>query len=119
MKNLLLTMMMVLASLLFIATGASAQYCSTFLPSCHWQEAQGMRAHQEAKELRATTSGDQQGAGEFMLAVPATKEGSEEMTAAGTGRITGQMDVNENSAQFTKGREICGYCSVFERGGFP
>ncbi len=78
-----------------------------------------MRAHQEAKELRATIPGEQQGAGEFMLAVPATKEGSAEMTAVGAGRITGQMDVNEHSTQFTKGREVCGYCSVFERGGFP
>ena len=116
MKNLLFIAMMVLASLLFIATGASAQYCSTFLPSCHWQEAAGMRAHQEARD---TTSGEQQGTGEFMLAAPATQEGSEEMTAAGAGRITGQMGANENSAQFTKGREVCGYCSVFERGGFP
>ena len=113
MKNLLFIAMMILASLLFIASGASAQYCSTFLPSCHWQEAAGV------KELKATTSGEQQKAEELIPAVGATEEGVEEMTAAGAGRITGQMDVNENSAQFTKGREVCGYCSVFERGGFP
>ena len=109
MKNLLFISMMILASLLFIVGGASAQYCSSFLPSCHWQD---------AKELGATTSGEQQAAGEFIPAAAATQEGSEEMTAAGAGRITGQTDVNENSA-LTKGRDLCGYCSVFERGGFP
>jgi len=104
MKNLLFITMMIVGSLLFVATGASAQYCSSFLPSCHWQEAAEMRAHQEAGELEP--------------AVAATQEGSAEMTAAGTEQITGQMDVKENSP-LTKGREVCGYCSVFERGGFP
>jgi hypothetical protein len=109
MKSLLFTAMMILGSLLFIVSGANAQYCSTFLPSCHWQD---------AKEPGATTSGEQQATGEFIPAAAATQEGSEEMTAAGAGRVTGQMDVNENSA-LTKGRDLCGYCAVFERGGFP
>ena len=112
MKSLLFTAMMILGSLLFIVSGANAQYCSTFLPSCHWQEAAGV------KELEATTSGEQQEAEELIPAAAATQEGSEEMTAAGAGRVTGQMDVNENSA-LTKGRDRCGYCAVFERGGFP
>jgi hypothetical protein len=113
MKNLLFIATMMVASLLFIASGASAQYCSTFLPSCHWQEAAGV------KELKATTSGEQQEAEELIPAVGVTEEGVEEMTAAGAGQTTGRMDINENSARFTKGREVCGYCSVFERGGFP
>ena len=105
MKNLLFIAMMVLASLLFIVSGANAQYCSSFLPSCHWQETLGMRADQDAQELSTATSGEQQEAGEFMLAVPARQEGIGEMMATGSGRTTGQA--------------ICGYCSVFERGGFP
>jgi hypothetical protein len=111
--------MMILASLLFIANGASAQYCSTFLPSCHWQEAAGIRLQQENQELAPTASGEQEGTQEFVPAVPATRESSDEISAAGAAGMTGLKDVHENAAQFGTGRELCGYCSIFERAGFP
>jgi hypothetical protein len=81
-KNLLFVVMMILASLLFIVTGASAQYCSTFLPSCHWQEAAGMRAQQGNEELGAAISGEQQRAGEFGAAVSAPQDRADQMTPA-------------------------------------
>jgi hypothetical protein len=115
MKNKLFIAMMMMASLLFVATGASAQFC----PECSYQGAVGITAHQGKQELTPAASGEQEGTQEFMPAVPATREGSAEMTAAGAAGITGQMDTHENAAQFTKGREVCGYCSAFERGGFP
>ncbi len=83
MKNLLFVAMMILGSLLFIATGASAQYCSTFLPSCHWQEAAGMRAQQGTEELGAAISGEQQGIREFgAAAVSAPQDRADQMTPA-------------------------------------
>jgi hypothetical protein len=82
MKNLLFVAMMILGSLLFIATGASAQYCSTFLPSCHWQESAGMKAQQANEELGAATSGEQQRAGEFGAAVAAPQDRADQMTPA-------------------------------------
>ncbi len=84
MKKQLLIALMAVASLLFIANGANAQYCSTFLPSCHWQEGAGIRAQQGTEELGATISGEQQRAVEFAPAVPAPQEGSEEMSSAGS-----------------------------------
>jgi len=115
MKSLLFVAMMILGSLLFVATGASAQYCSSFLPSCHWQESAGMKAEQGTEELGAASSVEQEGTQEFEPAVPATEEGKEEMVATGTGL----KDAHENAAQFSTGRELCGYCSMFERAGFP
>jgi hypothetical protein len=113
MKNLLFVAMMIVGSLLFVATGASAQYCSTFLPSCHWQEAAGIKLQQENQEA-LTASGEQ-----FVPAVPAMQEGEEAMVAAGAAGMTGLKDAHENAAQFATGRELCGYCSMFERAGFP
>jgi hypothetical protein len=115
MKNKLFIAMMMMASLLFIATGASAQYC----PTCGYQGAAGITAHQSNEELTPAASGEQTRTQEFMPAVPATQEGSEQMVAAGAAGVTGEKDAHENSARFTNGRELCGYCSVFERGGFP
>ncbi len=115
MKNLLFIAMMALASLLFVATGANAQYCSSFLPSCHWQQTLGMRAQEQS----AATSGEQQGAGEFMLTAPATQESDGEMIPADARPITWEMNFKKHTTQFTNGRELCGYCSAFERGGFP
>jgi hypothetical protein len=117
MKNSLYMAIMILASLLFVASGASAQYCSTFLPSCHWQQSAGWKAFQ-AKELKATPAGEQQAYGEFVPTVGAIQQ-EEQMTAAGAGRVTGEKDVRENAVQFTNGRGLCGYCNVFERAGFP
>ncbi len=112
MKNVLFVSMIMLASLLFAAPGASAQYCSSFLPSCHWQETLGMRA----QELSAATS---QGGGEFLLTAPATQEGIGEMIPADARPVTWEMNFKEHTAQFTNSRELCGYCSVYERAGFP
>jgi hypothetical protein len=83
MKNLLLIAMMALASLLFIANGASAQYCSTFLPSCHWQEAAGMRAQQGTEQLGAATSSEQQENREFYATIPAAQDRADQMEPAG------------------------------------
>jgi hypothetical protein len=80
MKNLLLIAMMALASLLFIANGASAQYCSSFLPSCHYQLKAGERGNEE---MTPATSGTENGNGEFMPAAP-RQEQAEEFTAAGS-----------------------------------
>ncbi len=93
MKNLLFVVMMIMASLLFVATGANAQYCSSFLPSCQWQETLGMRAQQGTEEQGAATFGEQPGAGEFSAAVTAPQdradqigehEGIDEMIPAGS-----------------------------------
>jgi hypothetical protein len=115
MKNQLFIAMMVMASLLFIATGASAQYCLT----CGFQGAAGIWSQQENQEMAPATSGEQEGTLEFAPAVPAHREGIEEMSPTGVGGITGLNEAHENSAQFAKDRGVCGYCSVFERGGFP
>lgn len=115
MKNKLFLAMMMMASLLFIATGASAQYCLT----CGYQGAAGVWAQQQNQEMAPTTSGKQEGAQEFVPAVPATQEGREEMVAAGAAGMAGLNEAHENSAQFAKDRGVCGFCSVFERGGFP
>jgi hypothetical protein len=117
MKNQLFVAMMVMVSLLFVASGASAQYCSSFLPSCHWQQSAGWKAFQ-AKELKSTPSGEQQAYGEFIPTVGATQEEGQ-MVAAGASRVTGEKDVHENAAQFTNGRGLCGYCSLFDRPGLP
>jgi hypothetical protein len=115
MKNQLFIAMMVMASLLFIATGASAQYCLT----CGDQGAAGVWAQQHNQELAATASGAQEGTQEFVPAAPATQEGGEEMVAAGAAGMGWLQYAHDNAAQFTTSRERCGYCSLFERAGFP
>ncbi len=115
MKNQLFIAMMVVASLVLIATGASAQYCLT----CGPQGAAGVWWQQHQQEMAPTASGEGEGGGELLPAVPANREGTDEMTAAGTARMTRLKDAHEKAAQFTTGREVCGYCSLFERAGFP
>ena len=115
MKNQLFIAMTVMASLLFIASGASAQYCLT----CGPQGAAGIWAQEHNQEMAPTSSGGQEGRWEFVPAVPANQEGEKGMVAAGVAGMTGLKDAHENAAQFGKGRELCGYCSVFERAGFP
>ncbi len=107
MKNQLFIAMMLMASLLFIATGVSARGPSL------------ISLQPEKQELTPAASGEREGAGEFILAVPATQEGIGEMMPAGAAGMTGLKDAHKNAAQFTKGHELCGYCSVFERAGFP
>ena len=115
MKNQLFITMMVMASLLFIATGASAQYCLT----CGDQGAAGVWAQQHNQELAATASAEQEGTQEFMPAAAATQAGGEEMVAAGAAERGWLQYAHDNAAQFATGRERCGYCSAFERPGFP
>ncbi len=103
MKNLLFVSMMMLASLLFIINVANAQEMLVG-PN---------------ETLSAATSGEQQGAGEFTLTVPATQESIGEMIPADANPVTWEMNFKEHAAQFANGREVCGYCSLFERGGFP
>jgi len=84
MKNQLLIALMALASLLFIATGASAQYCSSFLPSCHWQEAAGMKAEQGNEEMTSATLGNTVDNGETLTAAPSKEQAPIEFTPAGS-----------------------------------
>ncbi len=106
MKKQLYMAIMVMASLLFIAAGASAQYCA----GC---------TYERSPYLQSAGSGEQGATEEFVPAIPATEEGKEELVAAGTAGMTGLKYAHENAAQFGTGRELCGYCSVFERAGFP
>ena len=103
MKKVLFVSMMMFASLLFIINVANAQEMLV----------------RPNEMLSAGTSGEQQGAGEFMLTVPATQEGIGEMIPADAGPVTWEMNFKEHTAQFTNGRGLCGYCSLFERAGFP
>ena len=105
MKNQLLIAMMVMASLLFIATGANAQGCSG---SYQWNP----YFRPAGSDQEACVSG-------LTTAAPATQEDKGEMVPAGAARVTGEQDVREDAQHFSTGRELCGYCSVFERGGFP
>jgi hypothetical protein len=92
MKNLLFVAMMILGSLLFVATGASAQYCSTFLPSCNWQESAGMKAQQATEERGAATLGEQQRGGEFGAAVAVPQDRADQMTPAA---VSGERELKE------------------------
>ena len=80
MKNLLLIAMMALASLLFIANGASAQYCS----ACSFQGAAGITGERGNEEMKAATSGTENGNVEFMPAAPSKEQAPEEFTPAGS-----------------------------------
>ncbi len=104
MKNQLLIAMMVMASLLFIATGANAQGCSGLY---QWDPYFRPAGSDEACITGLTSAGS------------ATQEAKGEMVAAGAATVIGEQDVRENAQHFSTGRERCGYCSVFERGGFP
>jgi hypothetical protein len=79
MKNQLLIAMMALASLLFIANGASAQYCS----ACSYQGAAGITGERGNEEMTPAASGAENGNVEFMPAAP-RQEQAEEFTAAGS-----------------------------------
>jgi len=105
MKNQLFIAMMVMASLLFIATGANAQGCSGSYQSNPYFRSAG--SDQEACIQGLTPAG------------AATQEDKGEMLPAGAARVTGEQEIRENTKHFSTGRELCGYCSIYERGGFP
>jgi hypothetical protein len=84
MKKLLWVAMMALASLFFIANGASAQYCSSFLPSCHYQLKAGITGEQANEEMSPATSGAQNGNVEFAPAVQGQKQVYGEFMPAGS-----------------------------------
>ena len=79
MKNQLLIALMALASLLFIATGASAQFCTT----CSYQGAAGIMERGD-EEMNATTSGNAVGNVEIVPAAPSKEQATEEFTPAGS-----------------------------------
>jgi hypothetical protein len=114
MKNQLFVAMMLMASLLFITTGASAQYCS----ECTYKGAAAMTAQQSNQELTRPAFGEHFRGQEFMPAA-ATQEGNAEMTAAGAKEITGEQDVRWNSDHYSEGHKLCGYCDLFNRPGLP
>ena len=105
MKNQLLIAMMVMASLLFIATGAHAQGC---LGSYQWNP-----------YFRSAGSAEEACVQGLAPAGSAIQQDKGEMVPAGAARVTGEQDVRENAQHFSTGRELCGYCSIYERGGFP
>jgi hypothetical protein len=107
MKNQLFMAMMVMASLLFIATGASAQYCLT----CGPQGAAGVWWQQHHQEMAPAASGERQETQEFVPASPA----SEEMSLAREKTITG-LDAAPRRTHEDYG---VNYSSQFERGGLP
>ena len=80
MKTQLLIAVMAVASLLFLVTGANAQYC----PKCSLQEGAVITGQQGNEEMSPATSGAQKGNVEFAPAVPAQKQGTEEFTPAGS-----------------------------------
>jgi hypothetical protein len=80
MKNQLLIALMALASLLFIANGASAQYCS----ACSYQGAAGFTADRGSEEMSPATSSNTVGNVEIVPAVPSKEEAIEEFTPAGS-----------------------------------
>jgi hypothetical protein len=80
MKTQLLIAMMATAVLLFLVTGANAQYC----PNCSLQEGAVITGQQGNEEMSPATSGAQNGSVEFVPAVPAQKQGTGEFTPAGS-----------------------------------
>ena len=102
--------MAAVAFMLFMVSGASAQFCL----ECSYQGAAGITAQQENQELTPASSGAQEWTQEFAPATPAQREGSDEMLPAGEAGMTGLQGTQEN-----RGHELCSYCSLFKRGGFP
>jgi len=79
MKNQLLIVLMALASLLFIANGASAQYCS----ACSYQGAAEITADWGSEEMTPAASGNTVGNVEIVPAAPSKEQAPEEFTPAG------------------------------------
>ena len=86
MKNQLLIAMMALASLLFIANGASAQYCA----ACSYQGAAGITGERGNEEMTPATSGNTVGNVEIVPATP-RHEQAEEFTPAGSSSLKEYM----------------------------
>ena len=80
MKNLLFVAMMILGSLLFIANGASAQYCQ----ECSYQGAAGITGERGNEEMNSATSGNTVGNVEIVPAAPSKEQATEEFTPAGS-----------------------------------
>ena len=79
MKNQLLIALMALASLLFFATGASAQFCT----ACSYQGAAGITERGD-QEMNAATLGNTVGNVEIVTAAPNKEQATEEFTPAGS-----------------------------------
>jgi hypothetical protein len=80
MKKQLLIALMALASLLFIANGASAQYCA----GCSYQGAAAITGEWGNEEMTPATSGNTVGNVEIVPAAPSKEQASEEFTPAGS-----------------------------------
>ena len=79
MKNQLLIALMALASLFFIATGASAQFCT----ACSYQGAAGITDRGD-EEMSPATLGNTVGNVEIVTAAPSKEQATEEFTPAGS-----------------------------------
>ncbi len=80
MKKQLLIGLMALLSLLFIANGASAQYC----PVCSSQGVGGITGERGNQEMNSATSGNTVGNVEIVPAAPSKEQAPEELTPAGS-----------------------------------
>ena len=81
MKNQLLIALLALASLLFIANGASAQYCSV----CSYQGAAGITGERGNEEMTPANSGTTVGNVEIVPTAPSEDQAvSEEFMPAGS-----------------------------------
>ncbi len=105
MKNQVFIAMMVMASLLFIATGASARGPSWLM----------LHPNQDFALTASVVQGETQ---EFVSAASATHEDKGEMVAAGAttveaAKMSGVMAAREWAGQFNISRDYCNYCSIF------
>jgi hypothetical protein len=80
MKKQLWIALMALASLLFIANGASAQYCQ----ACSYQGAAGITGERGNEEMTPATSGNTVGNVEIVPAAPSEEQATEEFAPAGS-----------------------------------
>jgi hypothetical protein len=80
MKKQLLIALMALASMLFIANGASAQYC----PVCSTQGLGGITGDRGDEEMTSATLGNTVGNVEIVPAAPSKEKATEEFTPAGS-----------------------------------
>ncbi len=104
MKNQLLIAMMVVASLLFIATGANAQGCSGSYQWNPYLRPAGSDQQACIPGLAPAGSATQGDKGEMVPAGAAT---------VGAAKMTGLMGAHEWAGQFNIGRDYCNYCSIF------
>jgi hypothetical protein len=87
MKKQLIIALIALASLLIVASGASAQFCS----ACSYQGAAGITADRGSEEMTGASSGSTVGNVEIVPASPSREQASEEFTPAGSSSLKEYM----------------------------